>query len=172
MSSHNLYTHCLRQALRKVEIPYQDVGETGISTRVRFGEKNFYFVSNKMPLNNSVVSHIAKDKGLTYDLLHQYIQMPRTRIFVDPKSEPADDGLANFSNLQAVEEKITANFEYPLIIKKNTGSEGDHVFLCADDQEMHEAVKSVFREDSVLYDTVLLAQEAIQIAREFSGKKD
>ncbi len=166
-TNQNLHVRCLERALVELAVPYAKPPKADFCVQVQIGHQSYYFVANMLPLNNEVLVNISQDKGLTYDLLHEYIRMPHTLTFIDPQADEKYQPYVTHSTQQHILSEIEKTFPYPLVVKRNSGSQGENVFLCKDQSEVKQAISQVFFKDTPSYDHVLLAQEAIQIAKEF-----
>lgn len=158
---------CFEKALMELNIPYTKPLKADFCIQAQMSGISQYFIATFLPLNNEIVVHISQDKGLTHDLLHEQVRMPKTLTFVDPNANDIYQPYVKHISNQEILEEIEHTFSYPLIIKKNSGSQGDNVFLCRNQSELIQAITQVFSKDTPMYDHVLLAQEAIQIEREF-----
>jgi biotin carboxylase len=93
--------------------------------------------------------------------------MPKTAGWVDPQGPAQYHGYARAESHAAIVDKICAEFSLPVIVKRNSGSQGQHVFLCKSRAEAAAAVAAVFDPEPRGYDHVVLAQEYIEPRKEY-----
>ncbi len=124
-----------------------------------------YVINNIWGINSASDVKLCADKAYAYDLISDVVAMPRTQAFLDPQSIYAE-GVAHQTQADVVT-AIRQSFILPVVIKKNSGSLGTHVFLCRSQEAVAQAVQKIFNRQSAAYDHVLIAQEAIDIAVEW-----
>ncbi len=163
----NDHIRCLKKACDSLGIRYESVGESGVFLAVFIAEQPQYFIANEVPFNNNIISRIVVDKGYTNDLLADVIRMPKTITFLDPNCEEMFQPYVEYKTPEAIAEHIIESFGFPVIVKKNSGSQGIHVFRCITKEEVLSAIDKIFDKSLVEYDHILLAQENIDIQREF-----
>jgi glutathione synthase/RimK-type ligase-like ATP-grasp enzyme len=163
----SIHTKALKVACNALNIEYTSVGSTGIFLGVTPKETAHYFIANRVPLNNSLVAAIAEDKGHSYELLHAHVQMPRTLSFLDPNVRELYQPYVKHHTLEEIVSVCEAEFTYPFVVKKNVGSQGTHVFKCRDKEEALTAFVQLFDQHSIEYDYVALAQEHVEIEKEY-----
>ncbi len=121
-----------------------------------------HFQLNRTPFNSESMAALCKDKEHQYNLLKSQLKMPKTMGFLDYTVRGEYQQYLDYDSLPAIIEAIESNFSYPLVIKKNRGALGIHVFLCHDREEVTTAINTVFDRDSSEYDYVVLAQQYIK----------
>lgn len=163
----NQHIKSLKKACEELGIPYQEVGDSKVFLTIHSKIGPVYFIANKVPFNSHMVSVIASDKGYTYELISDVVQMPQTQSFIDPNCDEMFKPFLKHSTFDQVVNAITQSFSFPVIVKKNSGSQGINVFRCHSREEVAAAAQQVYNKQSVEYDHVLLAQESISILREF-----
>jgi glutathione synthase/RimK-type ligase-like ATP-grasp enzyme len=107
------------------------------------------------------------DKDFTYKLLKDLVKIPSSIAYLDPNVKEKNKKYLKLKNIQDILNNIQQNFTLPLIIKRNRGCEGNNVFLCKTPEEISEKLEIIFNQNSKNYDYIALAQEFIQIEREF-----
>jgi glutathione synthase/RimK-type ligase-like ATP-grasp enzyme len=120
-----------------------------------------------MPFNSASIAQIFKDKEYTYQLLNGKINTPRTIGFFSPHCQEKYKKYLTFPDIESILLEVHKNFALPMILKKNRGAGGNNVFLCETTEQVKEALEIIFNIDSKDYDYVALAQEYIEIAREY-----
>lgn len=149
----------LVQACQLNDLPYRFIDKNHNCVLIK--ERHF-FQLNRTPFNCESMAALGKDKEHQYELLKDQVRMPKTMGFLDHKVSEEYKHYLEYDSLPAIIAAIEANFSYPLVIKKNRGSMGIHVFLCHNQEETTTAIETVFNPDSPDYDYVVLAQEYVQ----------
>lgn len=155
----------LAQALQESNIRYSHVDADEVVFAIQLGGRQHFVVNNILGLNSESDVKICSDKAYTYDLLNDVVAMPHTKKYLDPEGPYAS--YAEFENLDDIRADIVENFEFPLIIKRNSGSLGSQVFWCENISAVEKAARSIFNRNSHSYDHVLLAQQGVAIATEW-----
>lgn len=127
----------------------------------------YYFVNTNTPFNSQSVSKLAIDKDYTYCLLKDKIAMPKTKGFLYPFCQEKYHKYLTHDSLTAIETDIMTTLSLPVIIKRNSGSMGNNVFLCEKKAQIQPCLEKIFDQNSKNYDCIALAQEYIQISREY-----
>ncbi|MEG4573385.1 alpha-L-glutamate ligase [Microcoleus sp. N3A4] len=157
----------LLAACEELNIPYEILHHSQNLIRIKHREENYYFVNYMMPFNSASIAQIFKDKEYTYQLLSGKINTPRTLGFVTPHCEEKYKKYLSFPDIESIVLEVNKNFAFPVILKRNRGAGGNNVFLCKTIEQIKEALEIIFNIDSKNYDYVALAQEYIEIAREY-----
>jgi glutathione synthase/RimK-type ligase-like ATP-grasp enzyme len=163
----SIHAKALKQACSELQLPYHSVGKSGVFLGVKIKEKTHYFVANHVPLNSAMTMMISEDKGHTYDLLKDVISMPQTLSFLDPHARELFQPYITQKNLEEIAEASEAIFNYPMVIKKNTGSQGENVFKCTNREEAIAALAKIYDHHTAEYDHVALVQEYVDIEKEY-----
>lgn len=166
----SVHTKCLVEACKRLDVPYSLVAGDENFLQIDLGGQRYYFPGASTPFNNGATSKICRDKEFSYKLLSGVIAMPKTMGFVDPEGPEEYRSYARASSTGDIIEKICSEFTLPVIVKRNSGSQGRHVFLCKDRGEVKAAVEKVFEkneEEPNKYDHVILAQEYIVGKKEY-----
>lgn len=169
MESMSVHTKCLVEACKRLDIPNSFIADDENFLQVNIGDSRYYFPGASTPFNDGSTSKICRDKEFTYKLLNGVIAMPKSMGFVDPEGPEGYRGYAHVSSHEEIIETICSEFGFPVIVKRNSGSQGQHVFLCETQEAVAEAVSKIFEKDGEepqKYDHVALAQEYI------TGKKE
>lgn len=158
---------CLKKACNELHIPYEDVGKSGVFVSVTIQGRPYHFIANGVPFNNSTVARIALDKSYTYDLLSSVVRMPHTLSYLDPNCEEIYQPYVIFHSQKEISDAIQKSFSLPVVLKMNVGKRGENVFACKNTSEIEKAVAAIFDKKSHLYDYILLAQEHIDVQKEY-----
>ncbi|GAB4144416.1 MAG: hypothetical protein OHK0017_02920 [Patescibacteria group bacterium] len=156
---------CLVEACKLSKIPYEIAHPTGNILRVDF-EKPLYFVNSSTPFNTSSESKLWSDKDYTQTLFQSVIKMSRHQAFFDPYSASHHE-YKTVSQYTEIINRIELEFNYPIILKPNRGSEGVNVFEVSNQMDLRKAVETIFSQKNKDYDYILIAQQKINIKKEF-----
>lgn len=158
---------CLKEACLRLKIAFEIIDQESLFINVKLNNKNHYFISNKTPLNKQITNNISTDKFRSYQLLNSLIRMPKSMIFMDPQVKETYKKHLKEKTIDEVLQSIEKNFSYPIILKKNSGSQGINVFTANDRKEANKALKNIFNHNSEFYDHLALTQEKIEIKKEY-----
>ena len=161
-----LHTKCLQQAAEILGLSLVQIDRAGVVNKVLVNNAWYYFISSAVPINSDTDARLCADKAYTYDILSSYISMPRTQVFLDPY-HPKYGYFSPYKSWDEIQKSIVQNFSFPLIIKRNSGSEGDHVYRCLSQNDAEHALSQIFNQKHPEYDHVLLAQEYIAAHKEY-----
>jgi glutathione synthase/RimK-type ligase-like ATP-grasp enzyme len=157
---------CLIQACRQLQLPYDIISTTENLVAVQ-ATQLLYFASFTTPANCESLARICKDKGYTYELLKDTVNVPPTKIYLDPHCPTEYQDYAEFSSHETILRDILHIFPLPCILKRGNGSKGQHVFVCQNQEEILPAIQEVFNPQSKEYDYLLLAQNYIEKSKEY-----
>lgn len=146
------------------------ISEIGIhqsAYMLHFGTHTHIMIDKCMGLNNESVAKICKDKFYHYSVLSPVVSMPKTMSFVDPDPAGPYVRFSAYTHINEIVPVIRNNFELPVIVKRNSGSTGEHVFLCHNDEEIVTALEAIYSKHQLYYDHVALAQTYIRPRREY-----
>ncbi len=161
----NNATHYMSLAAKKMGIPFDFVDEYQAVLVLHFPNHEHFIVNTKFGLVSNAEEYLGKDKDFQYTLLKKHVSVPKTRSYLDPKSNYGK--LAKFKTQAEIATDIEMHFSYPLILKKNQGSQGLNVFLVKNSQDLREKVAEIFNLQNSEYDFVLLAQEYVKPVKEY-----
>lgn len=129
------------------------------------GPKKIVCVNGCLPINSQVDVVLSLDKDYFYRLYNELIAMPKTRSYFDPQL--GDYHRANEDSLIKIANDINSHFDYPVIIKSNSGSMGINVYEADSKKEVAKKISQIFSMNSKNYDYVCLAQEKLNIVKEY-----
>lgn len=155
----------IAQACEKADVPFTHISKDRIVTQLHLPKNDHLIINFDLGLINSSDTHLCKDKAYQYELLHQTINLPPTRTYLDPHGKYGH--LAKIKSIPEIVGDIESNFSLPVIVKMNQGSEGMGVYLCHNHDEIERAVSTIFSHQNWEYDYVLLAQKYIKPAAEY-----
>ncbi|QSJ18504.1 alpha-L-glutamate ligase [Nostoc sp. UHCC 0702] len=135
--------------------------------RVFINEKPYYFTNFCTPFLSQSISQIFKDKDYTYSLLKDKVSVPTTKAFLSPFCDEKYKTYLVYQDIDSILEVIKQTLLMPIIVKRNSGSSGNNVFLCQTEEDIKLSLKQIFDVKSKDYDDVALAQEYIDIAHEY-----
>ncbi|MBH8574515.1 alpha-L-glutamate ligase [Nostocaceae cyanobacterium CENA369] len=154
-------------AAKELDLDFEILHPNQNLVKVVVNEKPYYFTNYSTPFLSQSISKIFKDKDYTYHLLKDTVNLPKTKAFLSPYCKEIYKEYLLYLDIDSMIGEIKATFNLPLIIKKNAGSAGNNVFLCQDINEVKLSLEQIFNVNSKEYDYVALAQEYIDIAREY-----
>ncbi|MGL5058958.1 MAG: ATP-grasp domain-containing protein [Microcoleus sp.] len=154
-------------ACQELNISYEILHHSQNLVRIKKADRDYYFVNYMTPLNSGTIVQIFKDKEYTYQLLKGKIDTPKTLAFVSPHCEEKYQKYLGYRNIGEMALEVDRTFALPAIVKRNRGSGGNNVFLCESLEQIAAALETIFNVNSKDYDYVALAQEYIEIAREY-----
>jgi len=157
----------LLAACNKLAIEYQILHPHQNLVKVNIGDRDFFFTNYSTPLTPQSIAEIFKDKQYFYQVFQDVVKMPRTLSFVSPYCDRKYQEYLKFSSIDQIINEIENNFDLPIIIKRNRGSGGNNVFKCDDLLQIRNALEQIFNVNSKNYDYVALAQEPINIVKEY-----
>jgi glutathione synthase/RimK-type ligase-like ATP-grasp enzyme len=155
------------EACKQLNIPYEILHPAENLYRIKINNKFYYFVNYSTPLNVQAIASIFKDKEYSYRVLKDKISIPRTLSFLSPFTKQDYKKYLDYPTIPKMIEAIKLNFSLPVIVKRNSGSAGDNVFLCKEVSEIATALETIFNINSKNYDYVALVQEYINIEKEY-----
>lgn len=158
---------CLTKACDNLGITYHFIDKEKNLVGVELAGQTLYFQLNHTPFNQDAVTNICLDKMHTYELLSSVVKMPQTISFL---SWDVQEEYKKYLTYQSGEEAVThieEVFDYPVVIKKNRGSLGIHVYLCSDKATALSSLESIFNPASKDYDYVALAQQFVPTQEEY-----
>ena len=158
----------LVNACENLGISYKKIDKIGNLLALNIDGNDFYFTNTRVPLNNEPVAAICVSKVYAYWLLNSELPMPKTKSYLDPNSDDEEiSKIAHFKNEESIVDDILENFELPVVVKMNSGSQGRHVYKCKTKNKVALAVKSIYKKKQKDYDSTMLAQEFIEIKNEY-----
>lgn len=149
----------LVQACKADGLPYRFIDKNQNCLLIK---DNHFFQLNRTPFNSESMAALSRDKGHQYELLKDLVNMPKTMAFLDFTVGEEYQHYVTHHSLVEIITAIEANFSYPVVIKKNRGALGVHVFLCRNRDEVSTAINTVFDRNSPEYDYMVLAQQYIK----------
>lgn len=161
------HIRCLIEACRALGLGYEQLDREGNFLRVAITGHWEYFQLSKTPFNSEVMHGICRDKMHSYQLLGGSVRLPRTLSFLDVNLESKYRAYLELDSLDAIVKRAEAEFDYPLVVKRNRGYLGINVRLCQDRAEVKTALRQVFDQRSKHYDYLALAQEFIPTREEY-----
>lgn len=163
----NTHISAVKKAAAQLNLKVNAIDKDELFIEVTDGKKSEYFIQQVPPLNTVIVKRICKDKEYTYELLKNVVKMPKTKGYLDPKIQENYFKYVHFKSSKDLVLDIEKNFSYPIIVKRNSGSQGRNVFLCKNNSEAKKAIHKIFQKEYLNYDYSLIAQEKINIKQEF-----
>lgn len=160
-------TRCLAKACEKLGIQFFTHDDFGNWLELNINGKKLQFINRNVPFNSGSIFKLCKDKEFSYRLFHKELKMAKSKGYVDPDCNSDYSKFVLFKDKSSITKDILENFNFPLIIKMNSGSLGTNVFIVNSEKEIYDSLTEIFNKDSENYDYLSLAQEFINIDREF-----
>ncbi|ACK68949.1 RimK domain protein ATP-grasp [Gloeothece citriformis PCC 7424] len=157
----------LLSACEALEIKSENFHPTRNLVKVTLNDKDYFFTNYSTPFLTQSTGQLFKDKDYVYHVFKNFVNLPKTLSFLSPYCHEKYQPYLIFKDIDSIVEEIARHFSPPLIVKKNGGSGGDNVFLCQDLSQVRVCLEEIFNINSRLYDYVALAQEYINIDREY-----
>jgi glutathione synthase/RimK-type ligase-like ATP-grasp enzyme len=158
---------CIRLACERLNIEHRFYDDND-NFIVVYLDKPYFFINSSTPFNNDGIHKVSKDKEFSYRLLKDCVAMPKTVGFFNPDPIDVDSKIyARQSDIQEIVKNILNNFSLPVMVKMNSGSMGQNVFLCNVETEITTALQKIYDKNSPLYDYVAIAQDYIKIKNEY-----
>jgi len=152
------------QACRELGIPHSVMHPTG---NVVLVAGRHLFVNWATPLISLSLARLMLDKDFTWHLLQGAIAMPKSIGYLSPLVEPRFQKYVQLQSIGSIAADIERRLDQPLIVKRNSGSHGSHVFLCSSRQAIEEALARIFDEHDKDWDYLALAQEFVNAKAEY-----
>lgn len=175
---------CLRQAADRLNILYKQIDDYGNYLILNFPDilnkktntnskkadyfvKPLHFIYWSTPFNNPAVSKMLKDKDFSFKFLDGQLSIPKTKAYLNPKCSRKNKIFRKYETIKNIMDDSKNIFEYPLIVKMNSGSLGKNVYKCNNRKEKEKALNKIFNKRSKNYDHIALIQEYIEIEKEY-----
>jgi D-alanine-D-alanine ligase-like ATP-grasp enzyme len=158
-------THFLSLTAQKMGIPITFVDPDESILVLHFPKGDHFVVNTKLGLISDADGVLGLDKSYQYQILQKLQLFPKTKSYLDVNSKYRE--YAKFSSSDEIQKDIQANFSFPLVVKKNRGTESINVFLVTSEIELKEKIATVFNVHHRDYDYVLIAQEYIKPKQEY-----
>lgn len=162
----NKNAELLQKACTISNIQFQILDDFGNLILIKKNNKKYYFHGNHTPLNDSMVTRLSQDKEFHYRILNKHIKMPLTFGYLDPNVHKKYAEYKMFNSIDHIVGEILNNFTFPMIIKRNKGSEGQNVFLVKNENKLVSSLKKIYKKN-YSYDYLAIAQEYIKPRSEY-----
>lgn len=161
------YIFALIKACKKLNIEYRFVDEYSNFLEVNINNRWQYFIGTRTPFNNETLASICLNKFYTYLLLKDELPMPKTIGYLDPDTILDLKKYLKFKSKKEIVKDIQNEFEFPMIVKMNSGAQGKHVYKCDSPRKIMKSLKAIFNKKHKNYDFSLLAQQFLNIENEY-----
>jgi glutathione synthase/RimK-type ligase-like ATP-grasp enzyme len=158
---------CLQKACEKLCVSYKVHHSSENIFEVIINNKSYLFTNWATPINRHSIIQLNRDKDYFYTFFRDVVNMPKTRSYFNPHSDPKYDKFLEQISVAEIIADIESNFEYPIIIKKNQGSWGTNVFKITKRHKLEKALLDIYNRFSSSYDYIALAQQYLDIESEY-----
>ena len=158
---------CLTECCKRRGIEFRILHESGNLLEVRLDTRSVMFANWSTPLNPHSIARLCLDKEYAFRYFRQWAPMPHTVGFLDPRISTEYRGYLRQPNRTAILKAIQRLFDYPVVLKRNAGSRGEHVYLCENRTRVKKALAEIFRQGRKGYDYVAIAQDYVAISHEY-----
>lgn len=158
---------CLLKACNQLGLTYRFFDKEENLLQVTFSWGVEYFQINKTPFNREVIMSLFRDKKHTYYLLNDLIRMPKTQSYLDFNVPPAYQHYCEQHSIPEIISSVRQQFEFPIVVKCNSGALGIGVYLCQNESAASQAFEAIFNKQSKDYDYLALAQQYIPTKAEY-----
>jgi glutathione synthase/RimK-type ligase-like ATP-grasp enzyme len=134
---------------------------------IHFTNKDHYMMDSCLGINNEVEERLMKDKYSQYLVLAPHVAIPETRAFFDPQPPYTWTAVTETKPIDSMVHEIDVAFKFPIVVKRNRGTRGRHVFMCQDLIQAKQALENIYAKDQIEYDHVALVQQYIQSVHEY-----
>lgn len=164
----NVMQQALIQACDNLSIPYEILHKDKIVVRIRINGKPYYYIHWFLPFNRADAQRILRDKDLQYTLLHQIIQIPQWKAYLDPAGKtiyPHAEGI--FQDIPAIVHDAVEGLGLPILVKPNMRAQGENVVLCGSITSLTNAIENIFDRSTKGYSYIAVVQKYIDIQAEY-----
>ncbi|MDE2888863.1 MAG: Mur ligase family protein [Gemmatimonadota bacterium] len=153
---------CLAEACANLDVGIEPASKDGNLVCIRPpGRGPVYFLRNRHPFNDYVSARLAEDKAYQYELFTRAgLPVPETLVAFNPFADERFSRYRTHASIDAVVEDVERRFSYPVVVKRNTGSLAQGVFLEGDRCALEKRLRTLF-ENSGFLDNLILVQEHI-----------
>ncbi len=163
----NRNLQALVKACDQIGVRYDVQHSTQNIVTVYVGGETHLFTNWATPLNPQSVMKLCQDKDYFITYFEDVVKMPKTAAFLNPYSDEKYAHFLDANSIGGIISKVEADFGYPVIVKKNRGSWGTHVFKAETPRQLEHALLAVYDKKNIFGDYIALIQEAIPIEREY-----
>lgn len=153
---------CLAKACANVNARIEPASEDGNLVCIRPpGRGPVYFLRNRHPFNDYVAARLAEDKAYQHELFTRAaLPVPETLVAFNPFADERFSRYRTHASVDAVVEDVERRFTYPVVVKRNTGSLAQGVFLERERRDLKRRLRTLF-ENSGFLDNLVLVQEHV-----------
>ena len=159
--------NALTKACANLHIPYKLHHSSNNLVSVCIEGCCYLFVNWITPLNSESIMKLCQDKDYFFSYYRDVVKMPNTSAFLNPYIHEKYEKYLGEKTIYEIIDKVESKHIYPLVIKKNRGSCGGNVFKVENRRQLEKRLFEVFNLNSALFDYVGLAQDYIEIEKEY-----
>jgi glutathione synthase/RimK-type ligase-like ATP-grasp enzyme len=158
-------TKLIIKACDELGLKYSYGSKDKVVITIHYLNFNHLIINFNLGLITGSLAHLCLDKAYQVEFFKDQINIPKTNSYLDPQGKYSSMGKHN--HVKNILKNIKEKFSFPIIIKKNKGSEGEGVFLSHNDNQLINAVRNTFDHKNKDYDYVLIAQQYIRPKAEY-----
>lgn len=157
-------TQLVTEICHQQAIPLRIIDDAGVVLELQLPQRSHLIVNNHLGLISEADAVLCTDKAYQAQLLADIDLMPLTHSYLDPSSKYASTETPNLAQITA---DIQDRFSLPVMVKKNSGREGVHVFKAQSAEEMTAALNQIFNPHHSEYDHVAVVQPYLEATHEY-----
>jgi hypothetical protein len=151
--------------LEEIDCQYIDVNNS--VARLTYGGVKKIIINTRLGLLSDSEWWLLRDKYYSYLMFGKDLLFPHTESFIDPIAMDHYHPFVRESSIAEIKESIVAHFSMPVVIKRNSGTQGQNVFVCNNEEKIITSLESIYSKHQLAYDHVALAQIYIKPSSEY-----
>lgn len=163
----SLAIDCLKKACDLEGIGYESVDENGSVVILHLAQKRSVAVNTRLGMLTDAEWDLFRDKYYTYQVFGKDKLFPPTKAYIDPWAIYHFAKFASKEPLPLIAKKIITEFRLPVMVKRNSGTQAQNVYLCTSFSEVETALHRIYSKQQIEYDHVALAQAYIKPKSEY-----
>ncbi len=130
-------------------------------------QKKHIILNSHLGLLSDTEWQLFRDKYYTYLLFGKDTLSPYTESYIDPQATAHFAPFVTYTTVEKIAQSIESSFTYPLVVKRNSGTQGQNVFICSNINEVIRALQAIYSKQQIEYDHVALVQQYVKPAAEY-----
>ncbi len=163
----SLTIRALVKACKLLSVPYRFIDQNKAVLAIDIKGNTRIVLSTRLGLLTEAEWWILRDKYYTNLLFAHSGLFPQTMSFADPDATKHFAHFAKEKSIGEIVDRIESAFSFPVVVKRNRGTQGYNVFICQTRVEIASALEQIYSKQQIEYDHIALAQEYIEPANEY-----